>query len=164
VTITAPDATVANPLHITFTVDASKIPAGFDLSRATVLRNGSPAGDCTGGGTATPDPCVSSRQTLAGGDFQITVLSSHASTWNIAQASAASGGGGGGGGGGGVDPAKCNAAKAAADKAEQSVKKAKKAVKKAKKKGGKKLKKAKKKLKTAKHKLKDAEQAEQEAC
>ncbi len=41
--------------------------------------------DCTAtDGTATPDPCISSRQTGAGGEIDLTVLTSSASIWNFA--------------------------------------------------------------------------------
>ena len=40
---------------------------------------------CSGApGAASPDPCVSDRQLLAGGDVQITVLTSTASVWTFA--------------------------------------------------------------------------------
>jgi hypothetical protein len=84
VEITAPDATVAHPLRLTFTLDASAIPAGTTPGTVTVFRDGAPAGECPGSSVASPDPCITSRQTIAGGDLVITALSSHASTWNLA--------------------------------------------------------------------------------
>jgi carboxypeptidase family protein len=83
VQITAPDATPEAPLRLVFTVDASAIPAGTNTSTVSVLRNGAPAGECPGAAAASPDPCISGRQTLVGGDLELTVLTSHASYWNL---------------------------------------------------------------------------------
>ena len=87
---TAPDGTgsitgtAADPIKLSFLIAASEIPAGTPASGLTVERNGVPAGNCTGpAGSAVPDPCVSSRSTLAGGDVEIDVLTTHCSTWNI---------------------------------------------------------------------------------
>ena len=83
-TITAPSATVNEPLVLKFVLDASKIPAGQSANTVAVFRNGAHVLTCTGApGLANPDPCVSNRQTLADGDAQITVLTSHASDWNL---------------------------------------------------------------------------------
>jgi hypothetical protein len=82
--ITAPNETPGSPLRLVFTLDASTIPAGVDPSTITVFRNGVAAGQCPGSTTAVPDPCIADRQTLTGGDLQFTVLSSHASTWDLA--------------------------------------------------------------------------------
>ena len=83
VQITAvPDATPANPFVIVFTIDASVIPSGQSAATIVVTKNGVVVPDCTGApGAASPDPCITSRQTVAGGDAQITVLSSTASHW-----------------------------------------------------------------------------------
>ena len=51
--ITAPDGTVAEPLRLTFLLDASLIPAGTPATAIAVTRNGVPVADCLGG-----DPCV----------------------------------------------------------------------------------------------------------
>jgi hypothetical protein len=75
--------TAANPIKLSFVIDASEIPAGTALSKLTVLRNGAPAADCTGAG-ATPDPCVKARSALSGGRVQLDVLTTHCSTWNVA--------------------------------------------------------------------------------
>lgn len=80
--ITAPPATAADPLVLTFTLDASVLD-GADPSTVDVFRDGAVIPDCTGSG-ASPDPCVSSRTPVSGGDVQIVVLTSHASTWNFA--------------------------------------------------------------------------------
>jgi hypothetical protein len=50
-----------------------------------VTRNGTLVPDCTGApGIALPDPCVSSKTPLGGGDVQLTILTSKASAWNFA--------------------------------------------------------------------------------
>jgi hypothetical protein len=82
--IAAPDQTTNDPLRLVFTLDASAIPSGTDPSTITVFRNGVAAGACLGSNTANPDPCIANRQTVTGGDLQIAVLSSHASTWDLA--------------------------------------------------------------------------------
>jgi poly(3-hydroxybutyrate) depolymerase len=83
--ISAPPATTTNPLTIVLTLDSSAIPSGATPSTMVVFRNGTPVPDCTGtAGTAAPDPCVSSRAFGAGGDIEITVLTSTASVWVLA--------------------------------------------------------------------------------
>lgn len=92
--ITAPDATATDPLHISFTVDSSLVPAG-GAAAIEVFRDGvqvSPACDPSTPGHANPDPCVSDRQTLPSGDVTITVLSVHASEWNLGRSTATSSG------------------------------------------------------------------------
>jgi len=75
---------VANPIKIAFKIDASQIPDGTDHGRITVMRNGTPAADCTStDGSATPDPCISNRTDLPGGGVEIDVLTTHCSTWNL---------------------------------------------------------------------------------
>ena len=83
--------TAANPLVIVFTLDESIVsgqtPASIQIFRT---ENGGPATlvpNCTGApGTASPDPCVSSRAYVNVTDIQITVLTSSASLWNMAVA------------------------------------------------------------------------------
>jgi hypothetical protein len=83
-TITAPDATVNEPLVLVFVLDASQIPAGQSAATLAVFRNATYVLACNGApGVADPDPCVSDRQTLPDGDAQITVLTSEASDWNL---------------------------------------------------------------------------------
>ena len=88
VVVNAPAATVAAPLILTFTLDGSLVGAR-DPATITVYRSegaGQPVAvpDCSGtAGTASPDPCVADRS-VAGGDLHITVLTSSASTWNLA--------------------------------------------------------------------------------
>ena len=84
--ITAPDGSIAEPLVLTFRLDASAIPAGTPISLLTVTRDAQPANDCTGlMGTAIPDPCVAGRTLLPDGDVLLTVRSTHASIWNVAK-------------------------------------------------------------------------------
>jgi sugar lactone lactonase YvrE len=83
--ITAPDATVSDPLVLSFRLDSSALPAGVDIGSLTLLRDGVAAADCSGPeGTAVPDPCVSSREQLPDGDVVLTILSSRASDWIVA--------------------------------------------------------------------------------
>jgi hypothetical protein len=82
VRIEAPDATIAAPLALTFTLDSSSTN-GMAAGSVAVFRNGVLIPDCTGAPQAIPDPCVSLREDLAGGGSRITVLTSQASTWNF---------------------------------------------------------------------------------
>lgn len=72
----------ANPLSITFRVDPALVPV-------TIFRDGAPiTASCTTPGVADPAPCIASR---AGTDT-ITILTDHASRWNIGIADYAFGG------------------------------------------------------------------------
>jgi len=82
VDITAPVATAASPLRITFDVDQA-ILSGATAATLQLFRNGVVIADCPGSAQAVPDPCVSSRVALAGGDVLLTVNTSHASVWNL---------------------------------------------------------------------------------
>ena len=84
-TISAPDASAASPLRLTFTIDASLLAGPPAIAPATVVptRDGVPVADCTTPDTATPDPCVESRTTDAEGDLHIVVRTSHASAWAL---------------------------------------------------------------------------------
>jgi cysteine-rich repeat protein len=87
VEITAPAGTAAIPLTIVFELDASAI-VGEDESSIAVFRNGAIVPACTGpAGTASPDPCVAERTSLASGGVRLAVLTSAASRWNLARAS-----------------------------------------------------------------------------
>lgn len=77
VQISAPAATADRPLRLVFRLDSS---LGAVAAKLQVFRNGVQVPDCRGTGAA-PDPCVSSRSTLADGDVELTVLTSAASTW-----------------------------------------------------------------------------------
>ncbi len=105
ITISAPTASVSDPLRLVFVIDASAIPSGTDKSKLTVVRSGTdPAADCLGSTTASPDPCVTARTILDSGDVRLVVLAVHTSPWTFATAAASTGGGdnsGGNSGGGG---------------------------------------------------------------
>ncbi|MFN2377813.1 MAG: hypothetical protein ABR538_14860 [Candidatus Binatia bacterium] len=78
--ITAPAATVENPLVLTFVLDASTLPG--DPNEVAITRDGTLVEDCTAApGIAGPDPCFQSRTVLGSGDLELVVLSSHASLW-----------------------------------------------------------------------------------
>ncbi len=82
--VTAPAATVDDPLRITFVLDRTVLD-GADPDSVTVLRDGDRAGNCADS-RAVPDPCVAGRRNLEGGDLALTVLAAHASKWNFAEA------------------------------------------------------------------------------
>lgn len=94
VDIDAPVAAPSARLTLVFTIDATLLASAEpDLTAAdvTVFRDGVPVAACTTtGATATPDPCVSLRETLAGGadagDARVTILTGHASSWNFGSA------------------------------------------------------------------------------
>ena len=65
--IDAPDASVEAPLLLEFTLDAAAVPGGETAETLEILRNGQRVEACVGPTIADPDPCVASRQTLAGG-------------------------------------------------------------------------------------------------
>ncbi len=80
VDITAPPASAAAPLVLTFVIDASLLPA--DPNLVGITRNGVVIPDCTGApGVADPDPCLQSRTILGNGNLELVALSSHASEW-----------------------------------------------------------------------------------
>ena len=84
VEITAPAGTTTSPLQLSFFVDVSVLPAGESAATLQVFRDGVPIAGCSGpAGEASPDPCVSARSSDGVGDVTITVLSSHASRWNL---------------------------------------------------------------------------------
>jgi cysteine-rich repeat protein len=79
--ITAPPATVVNPLIIAMTVHLSAVPAGVDPENLGVTRDGVAIAACTGiAGQASPDPCIASRS-VGAQHVTITVATSHASQW-----------------------------------------------------------------------------------
>ena len=71
--ITAPPASAADPLTLVFTIDASllaSVDPDLTADTVTVFRDGDPTPPCTTSSSddpATPDPCVSLRQTLSAG-------------------------------------------------------------------------------------------------
>jgi hypothetical protein len=83
VNITAPSASVENPLVLTFLLHSSI--AGTDPDAVVIFKAGVLVGACAGAGAgagATPDPCVESRA-LIGDNIQIVVRTSTASAWNF---------------------------------------------------------------------------------
>lgn len=87
--ITAP---LSSPIALTFQLAASQIPSGVTYQEVTVTRNGAAVPDCTAtDGSATPDPCVSTRTETGSGSsavLTLTVLTTECSTWNFAQIAA----------------------------------------------------------------------------
>lgn len=81
VNITAPAETIENPLTLSFTIDSSVIPAGESASTMQITRNGTVVPDCTDQVTASPNPCIFSRQTLSDGDILVKIHSTSASAW-----------------------------------------------------------------------------------
>ncbi|QQS20043.1 PxKF domain-containing protein [Candidatus Saccharibacteria bacterium] len=79
--ITAPTETVESPLTLSFTIDSSVVPSGESASTLQITRNGTVVSECTDQTTATPNPCVFSRQTLGGGDILVQIHSTTASAW-----------------------------------------------------------------------------------
>jgi hypothetical protein len=77
-------ATAANPLVFTFEIDMSLVPAGQNQNTFEVFRNGVLVPNCLGA-TSIPaanlDPCVSRREN--GTRIKLTILTSHASHWNM---------------------------------------------------------------------------------
>jgi probable HAF family extracellular repeat protein len=91
INIEAPQASVQNPLSLRFVVDSSLMPSGTDHNTMQLFRDGVRIEACDSGSSATtasPDPCVKQRSQLPDGDASITVLSSHASAWNLGVAQA----------------------------------------------------------------------------
>lgn len=88
-TVTAPEASVADPLVLAFAIDASLLPA--DPSTVRILRDGVPVPDCTGAPQAVPDPCESMRANLPGGSLRITVLTSSVAASGMSTAAVRSG-------------------------------------------------------------------------
>ena len=92
VNIDAPQASVQNPLSLKFVIDSSVLgSAGVDYNSMQLFRDGVRIEPCDAGAsstTASPDPCIKQRAQLSDGDASITVLSSHASAWNLGIAKA----------------------------------------------------------------------------
>jgi len=86
--VTAPPATASNPLILSFRIDASVLPPGFNVGTLEVFKDGVLLATCTGpSGTASPDPCISNRSLAADGDAEVTVLTSTLSTFVFAMPS-----------------------------------------------------------------------------
>ena len=84
VQIEAPAATTAGPLSLTFRLDRS-VFGSTPPSQLVVFRNGVAVAACsTTSPSISPDPCRASAVLDAGtGNAVLTVLTSHASTWNF---------------------------------------------------------------------------------
>ncbi len=84
VQIDAQPASAATPLSISFDIDASEVPPAQDETTIELFRNGvGPIPNCLGSTQAIPDPCITARVPLGGGDVRITVLTSAASDWTL---------------------------------------------------------------------------------
>ncbi len=84
IVITAPVESQSAPLRIVFVLDATVMPLGLPAGSVNVTRNGALVADCSGpAGQAVPNPCIESRASLPGGDVEIAVLTSAASTWAL---------------------------------------------------------------------------------
>jgi hypothetical protein len=81
ISVSAPQETVESPLTLSFRIDSSKVPTGEDENSVQVTRNAVVIPACTDATTATPDPCVFSRQRLSDGDIQVSIHSTTASVW-----------------------------------------------------------------------------------
>src|SRR5207249_1795958 len=56
-----------------------------DQDTVQISKDGQAVPNCTGNlGEASPDPCVSMRALIGGGDIEITVLTTTASDWQLA--------------------------------------------------------------------------------
>jgi PKD repeat protein len=81
--ISAPAATASQPLKLTFEVYVGNLPAGSYPTDVTVFRDGAAIGPCAGAdGVASPDPCVADSS-VSNGVETFTVLTSHASSWDL---------------------------------------------------------------------------------
>ena len=84
VDISAPAATAAAPLTLSFRLDGSLlVPAGLDETTVQVLKDGTPVADCVTAVPADPDPCVAERSPLAGGGAELVISTSTASIWGF---------------------------------------------------------------------------------
>lgn len=81
ISISAPTASVENPLSLNFRIDSSLVPIGENETTLQVTRNGIIVPACDNPTTASPDPCVYSRTVAADGDILIGVHSTSASIW-----------------------------------------------------------------------------------
>ncbi|MDQ1416167.1 MAG: hypothetical protein QOF81_1780 [Acidimicrobiaceae bacterium] len=90
VMITAPAATAAAPLTLTFRIDASLLAgSGVTAASVVVFRDGAGIANCDQvSSAASPDPCVAARSGLPDGDAEVIVQTSHASRWNFGRGAA----------------------------------------------------------------------------
>lgn len=86
IAITAPAATAADPLQITFSVVKLLVPIILGKPEIQIFRNGTAVPQCTNptNVVAAPDPCVKLPPVDGGADWQYTVYTSAASQWNLA--------------------------------------------------------------------------------
>jgi hypothetical protein len=71
-------------LRFAFRLDPSLLPAGEDHISIEVFRNGIRVALCDDqSGKASPNLCVLSREVLADGDIEVTILTAAASYWNL---------------------------------------------------------------------------------
>ncbi|PYR88035.1 MAG: hypothetical protein DMF84_29670 [Acidobacteria bacterium] len=101
ITVLNPDgteltATAANPIRLAFTIDGSLLLPGENENTIQIFRNGVLIPNCLGQRSipaANLDPCVTAREGGAAlnNDVRLTVLSSHASRWNMGLSSGAIG-------------------------------------------------------------------------
>lgn len=82
VVISAPPASVSQPLQLNFSFANALLPDGVDETNLEIRRNGVVLPECTGAPEAIPDPCVSQRSAIPDG-VQVTALSSAASEWSF---------------------------------------------------------------------------------
>jgi hypothetical protein len=81
-------ASASAPIRMVFNIDRSLLPAGQDEHTFEMFRNGVKIPDCLGQTTipaANLDPCITGREGGAAlnDDVRITILTSHASKWNM---------------------------------------------------------------------------------
>src|SRR3954447_322130 len=84
-------ASLTSPIRVVFTIDSTLLLPGDDQGSLQVFRNGAPIAGCPGESSipaASLDPCVAMREGGAAlnGGVRLTVLSSHASRWNLGRA------------------------------------------------------------------------------
>ena len=101
ITITGADGTevtaaAANPIKLVFTIDRSLLPATQDETTFQMFRNGILIPDCLGATTipaANSDPCVTTRESgpALNNNVRLTIVTSHASHWNMGVSTAALG-------------------------------------------------------------------------
>jgi VCBS repeat-containing protein len=79
-------ASPTNPIVLSFAIDRSLVPASQDYSTFQMFRNGVLIPGCPGATTITAanlDPCVTGRAAAGDGDVVLTILTTHASRWNM---------------------------------------------------------------------------------
>src|SRR4051812_10764504 len=79
-------ASPTNPIVLSFAIDRSLVPASQDFSTFQMFRNSVLIPNCPGATTITAanlDPCVTGRAAAGDGDVLLTILTTHASRWNM---------------------------------------------------------------------------------